>query len=516
MTTQASALSFRQALLAMLGISLVLMLSALDQTVIGNALPSIVAELQGFELYAWVATGYLLTSIVTIPVFGRLGDYYGRKPFVLAATIVFTLASLVCALANDMWVLVVGRALQGVGGGMLIGTAFACIPELFPDTRQRLRWQMMLSALFSVVNAIGPGLGGYLTGAYGWRSVFYLNLPLGCLALFFAWRYLPHYRPVQVTGIRLDWPGALLIAVALGSLQLGAEWMGHSSTVLSATLGLICVTAVLALWHWERRCASALLPPAMFAMSSLRILFVLSMLAGAIMFTLLFYLPLLLQGSYGYSPQDAGLLITPLALSITLGAIVNSRIVTRLRNPNWLPLAGFLALLLACAGLAVAGRGASFHALLLLILLAGVGLGFILLNLTVFTQTLAERQFLGIATALTQSLRLVGGLLGTAAMGVLVNLLYVSQLSQAFLAQGHERAIARYIDPQILLTSTVVDSAETHALLELARGALANSVGVGLLMCAGLGVIALLVLYRLPPVRLVTLPTLVAPQNNKT
>jgi EmrB/QacA subfamily drug resistance transporter len=516
MTTQASALSFRQALLAMLGISLVLMLSALDQTVIGNALPSIVAELQGFELYAWVATGYLLTSIVTIPVFGRLGDYYGRKPFVLAATIVFTLASLVCALANDMWVLVVGRALQGVGGGMLIGTAFACIPELFPDTRQRLRWQMMLSALFSVVNAIGPGLGGYLTGAYGWRSVFYLNLPLGCLALFFAWRYLPHYRPVQVTGIRLDWPGALLIAVALGSLQLGAEWMGHSSTVLSATLGLICVTAVLALWHWERRCASALLPPAMFAMSSLRILFVLSMLAGAIMFTLLFYLPLLLQGSYGYSPQDAGLLITPLALSITLGAIVNSRIVTRLRNPNRLPLAGFLALLLACAGLAVAGRGASFHALLLLILLAGVGLGFILLNLTVFTQTLAERQFLGIATALTQSLRLVGGLLGTAAMGVLVNLLYVSQLSQAFLAQGHERAIARYIDPQILLTSTVVDSAETHALLELARGALANSVGVGLLMCAGLGVIALLVLYRLPPVRLVTLPTLVAPQNNKT
>jgi len=516
MTTQASALSFRQALLAMLGISLVLMLSALDQTVIGNALPSIVAELQGFELYAWVATGYLLTSIVTIPVFGRLGDYYGRKPFVLAATIVFTLASLVCALANDMWVLVVGRALQGVGGGMLIGTAFACIPELFPDTRQRLRWQMMLSALFSVVNAIGPGLGGYLTGAYGWRSVFYLNLPLGCLALFFAWRYLPHYRPVQVTGIRLDWPGALLIAVALGSLQLGAEWMGHSSTVLSATLGLICVTAVLALWHWERRCASALLPPAMFAMSSLRILFVLSMLAGAIMFTLLFYLPLLLQGSYGYSPQDAGLLITPLALSITLGAIVNSRIVTRLRNPNWLPLAGFLALLLACAGLAVAGRGASFHALLLLILLAGVGLGFILLNLTVFTQTLAERQFLGIATALTQSLRLVGGLLGTAAMGVLINLLYVSQLSQAFLAQGHERAIARYIDPQILLTSTVVDSAETHALLELARGALANSVGVGLLMCAGLGVIALLVLYRLPPVRLVTLPTLVAPQNNKT
>ncbi|GFM64000.1 MFS transporter [Pseudomonas cichorii] len=516
MTTQASALSFRQALLAMLGISLVLMLSALDQTVIGNALPSIVAELQGFELYAWVATGYLLTSIVTIPVFGRLGDYFGRKPFVIAATIVFTLASLICALATDMLVLVIGRALQGVGGGMLIGTAFACIPELFPDTRQRLRWQMMLSALFSVVNAIGPGLGGLLTEAYGWRSVFYLNLPLGCIALFFAWRYLPYYRPVQTTGIRLDWFGALLIALALGSLQLGVEWMGHSSTLLSASLALICLFSGVTLWYWERRCTSALLPPAMFAVSSMRTLFLLSVLAGAIMFSLLFYLPLLLQGSYGYSPKDAGLLITPLALSITLGAIVNSRIVTRLSNPNILPLAGFLALLLACAGLAVAGRSASFTTLLMLILLAGTGLGFILLNLTVFTQTLAERQFLGIATALIQSLRLVGGLLGTAAMGVLVNLLYVTHLNRAFLAAGHESSIARYLNPQVLLTSTSADSGEAWQLLELAREALARSVGIGLLMCAGLGVLGLLVLYRLPAVKLVTAPTLVAPQNNKT
>lgn len=505
-------LSFRQALLAMLGISLVLMLSALDQTVIGNALPSIVAELKGFELYAWVATGYMLASIVTIPIFGRLGDYYGRKPFVIAATVIFTLASLVCAMANDMLWLVIGRALQGVGGGMLIGTAFACIPELFPDTRQRLRWQMLLSALFSVVNAIGPGLGGYLTGAYGWRSVFYINLPLGGLALFFAWRYLPYYRPQQRAKISLDWPGALLIALALGSLQLFVEWLGHSSLILSAALGLSCIAATLALWHWERRCQHALLPTALLGLSSMRLLFLLSMAAGAIMFSLLFYLPLLLQGSYGYSPQDAGLLITPLALSITLGAIVNSRIVTRLRNPNLLPLSGFVALLLACLGLAFAGRGASFNALLGLILLAGLGLGFILLNLTVFTQTLAERQFLGIATALTQSLRLVGGLLGTAGMGVLVNLLYSANLQRLFIAQGHLGELVLYADPQVLLRP---DAAllEHPQWLNLARDALAQSVGVGLLLCAGLGVLALFILYRLPPVKLNVSPAIVAPEK---
>lgn len=504
-------MTFRQALLAMLGVSLVLMLSALDQTVIGNALPSIVSELQGFDLYAWVATGYLLASIVTIPIFGRLGDYYGRKPFVLAATLIFTLASLVCALTDSMLVLVIGRILQGIGGGMLIGTAFACVPELFPDTRQRLRWQILLSAMFSVVNAIGPGLGGYLTGEFGWRSVFWLNIPLGALALFFAWRFLPWYRPQTTGTMNLDWFGALLIVLVLGSLQLFVERLEQVDLLLCSLLGGVFCLALITLWRWEKRCSYALLPQALFSNPSLRLLFMLSMLAGAILFTLLYYLPLLLQGSYGYSPQEAGLLITPLALSITLGAIVNGRIVTRMANPNLLPLGGFCALLAACLGLAWVGVSASFNTLLGLILLAGLGLGFILLNLTVFTQTLAAHQFLGIATALTQSLRLVGGLLGTAMMAVLVKLLYASTLQRHLLAVGEGDALAHFSDPQVLLQHAPGDAATP--LLLLARTALAQSIGVGLLICAGLGVLALFVLYRLPAVALPRVRPPVAPEK---
>ncbi|KKI26485.1 MULTISPECIES: MFS transporter [Pseudomonas syringae group] len=512
MTTPSQpALTFRQALLAMLGISLVLMLSALDQTVIGNALPSIVSELNGFELYAWVATGYLLASIVTIPIFGRLGDFYGRKPFVLAATVIFTLASLLCALADSMLALVIGRALQGVGGGMLIGTAFACVPELFPDTRQRLRWQVLLSAMFSVVNAIGPGLGGYLAGEFGWRSVFWLNLPLGVIALFFAWRFLPWYRPQTAGAIRLDWIGAMLIVLSLGSLQLFVEWLGQRALAISLLCGVITVVAMTGLWFWERRCTFALLPAGLFANRSIRLLFIMSLLAGAIMFTLLFYLPLLLQGSYGYSPQDAGLLLTPLALSITLGAIVNSRIVTCLANPNWLPIGGFIALSVACIALALVGLQAGFATLLGLILLAGLGLGFILLNLTVFTQTLAERQFLGIATALTQSLRLVGGLLGTAAMGVLVKLLYIANLQRALTAAGQIKTMPHLADPQVLLQHS---SADVDATLLLARTALAQAVGTGLMICAALGVLALVVLYRLPRVTLYQAPHTAIPAKD--
>ncbi len=262
------------------------------------------------------------------------------------------------------------------------------------------------------------------------------------------------------------------------------------------------------LWFRERRCTFALLPAGLFANRSIRLLFIMSLLAGAIMFTLLFYLPLLLQGSYGYSPQDAGLLLTPLALSITLGAIVNSRIVTRLANPNWLPIGGFIALSVACIALALVGLQAGFATLLGLILLAGLGLGFILLNLTVFTQTLAERQFLGIATALTQSLRLVGGLLGTAAMGVLVKLLYIANLQRALTAAGQMQAMPHLADPQALLQHSPAD---VDATLLLARTALAQAVGTGLMICAALGVLALVVLYRLPRVTLYQAPLTAIP-----
>ncbi len=153
----------------MLGVSFVTMLVALDQTVVGTALPTIVAELKGFDLYAWVATSYLLTSVITVPIFGRLGDYYGRKPFVIASIVVFTVASVLCGLANSMIFLVLARGLQGIGIGigMLVGTAFACIADLFPDNVVRLRWQVLMSSAFGIANTVGPSLGGFLTQYYG-------------------------------------------------------------------------------------------------------------------------------------------------------------------------------------------------------------------------------------------------------------------------------------------------------------------------------------------------------------
>lgn len=506
-------LPFRESLLAMIGISFVTMLVAFDQTVVGTALPTIVAELRGFDFYAWVATAYLLSSVITVPIFGRLGDHYGRKPFVIVSIIVFTAASVLCGMANDMRYLVLARGLQGIGGGMLVGTAFACIPDLFPDSVVRLRWQVLMSAAFGIANAIGPSLGGILTQYYGWRSVFYVNLPIGLLSLFFVWRYLPHLRHVEPgRKMRLDWPGALLIALTLGALQLFVEWLPKHGIAGWPTLLLgTAFAAGGALWWWEKRCEQPILPLDMFGNRALSTLFVLAILAGFSMFSLLFYAPLLFQGGFGMSPKAAGLVITPLVVFITIGSIMNGRIVTRIRQPNAMLQVGFALFAITCIGVVMSTHVTPGWVLMALMISGGVGLGFVLPNMTVFAQQTAGREHLGIATALLQSLRMVGGMVGAALTGTLVSQSYASGVRDALAADHALQWHARLADPQILIDRATQGSLVgelTRAghngalLLEAARESLVSAIHLGIAMAAVVAVYAVWQCRRVPPVTL--------------
>ncbi|WP_052130696.1 MFS transporter [Erwinia typographi] len=493
---------FRASLLAMCGISLVMLLSSLEQTIVGNALPSIVNDLKDFDLYAWVATSYLLASMVAIPITGRLGDYYGRKPFVLASTLIFTLGSVWCGLAREMLELVFARGLQGIGGGMVIGSAFACIPELFPDTHRRLRWQIILSVVSSVANAAGPALGGYVSSHYGWRYVFWLNIPLGFIALLFAWRFLPYFPPRARGKPRVDWPGAVMVAAALISLQLLVEWLPERHLQLICGLaGILAISAVGLCW-WEPRARDPLLPGALFAHHALRKLYYLALLIGGVMFSFFIYLPLLFQGGYGFAASDAGVLITPLALCMTLGAIVNGRLVTRIPNPSLLPFLGVSLLLLASLGFAFIGTRAGFSSLLALTFTAGCGLGFTLINLTLFTQSLTQPQHMGIATAMQKSLRLVGALIATAVMGTLVKSLYQFNVTRIFTRAGQVQHIMLYNDPQMLIRSGQPIDALHQTLLPLARQALLHAMSMSLAFVALLAVIALILIAKLPSIPL--------------
>lgn len=506
-------LPFRQSLLATLGMCLVMMMVAIDQTVVGTALPTIVAELRGFDLYAWVATSYLLTSVITVPIFGRLGDYYGRKPFVLAAIALFTVASLLCATAQSMPMLVMARALQGIGGGMLVGTGFACIPDLFPEPRVRLRWQVMFSSAFGIANAVGPTLGGILTEHYGWRSVFYVNLPVGLLGACFVLRFLPHLRNHAAGEVRLDWLGALLIALSLGALQLTVEFLPrHGLSPAVAGLALTGAAAFLALYWWERRCPHPLVPLSMFGNRSLAVLFLLGLLVGVVLFSLLFYAPLLLQGGFGMSPQQAGLLITPLVVCITLGSIINGRVITRIEHPNLMFHAGFALLALACLGIITTSIGTPRWLFAAYMFTAGLGMGFILPNLTVFAQQAAGRAQLGIATAMMQSLRMVGGMMGTALVGTVVAHRYADGVSQALRADESGQWLAQLRNPQILvnpqahaqfLAGAAQQGADGALLIETARTALVGAIHSGQLIALAVAVLALWCVRRLPPTKLV-------------
>jgi EmrB/QacA subfamily drug resistance transporter len=507
-------LPFRESLLAMLGVAFVSMLVALDQTVVGTALPTVVAELQGFEYYAWVATSYLLLSVITVPIFGRLGDYYGRKPFVLASIVVFSVASALCGMATSMPFLVAARGLQGIGGGMLVGTAFACIPDLFPDSHVRLRWQVLMSAAFGVANAVGPSLGGILTELYGWRAVFYVNLPVGALSLWFVWRYLPHLRQQSHSGpIRVDWLGALLIGVGLGGMQMSVELLPQRGVDwLTAGLLVAAVAALIGLWQWERRCANPILPLDMFRHPGVAPLFQLAVLVGFAMFALLIYAPLLLQGGFGYSPREAGLLVTPLVVCITVGSIVNGRIITRIRHPNAMLFAGFGMLAAGCLALSQATRSMSHPLLLTIMLLAGFGLGFIMPNLTVFAQQTVGREHLGIATAMLQSLRMVGGMVGTAMVGTMVTRSYTAGVEHSLATANALDWLSRMSDPQVLidkaaqagLLSELQQAGHNGALLlEQARVSLVTAIHLGLVIAAVAALVGLWRARRVPPVRLV-------------
>ena len=506
-------LPFRESLMAMLGVAFVIMLVALDSTIVGTALPTIVAELKGFDLYAWVATSYLLTSVITVPIFGRLGDYYGRKPFVIVSIILFTAASILCGMADSMLWLVIGRGAQGIGGGMLVGTAFACIPDLFPGARVRLRWQVLMSTAFGIATAVGPSLGGFLTQYWGWRWVFFVNLPVGMLSLFFVWKYLPHLRHTDPDAkIRLDWPGALLITSSLGCLQLFVEMLPkHGLTLGMLALLIASIASFYALWKWEHHAPQPILPFDLLFHPKLSALFLLSVLSGFSMFSLMFFAPLLYQGGFGLSPQEAGMLITPLVACIMIGSISNGRIIIRIKNPMIMLYIGFILLALSCMGVVISNRWTSHGVIAVFMLMGGLGLGFILPNLTVFIQQEAGRENLGIATALMQSLRMIGSMLGTAITGTLINHLYAGSVRQALENDKAEQWFSSFSDPQILIsheTQTTVlkqlaDAGHNGQLLiEAARDGLIGSIHAGVGVAVVVTVIAIGLVSRVPKVTL--------------
>lgn len=496
----------------MAGISIVMMLIALDQTVVGTALPKMVAELQGFHLYPWVASAYLLGNAILIPIIGRLGDLHGRKPYLLTAVSVFTLASALCGMAQSMPQLVVARGLQGIGGGMLMGSAFASVTDLFPDTLERVRWQVMLSAAFGISSALGPALGGWLTEHVGWRSVFYVNLPVGLVALPIVWRFLPRIVHGDHSGKALDWPGVLLLALAVGALLLTtelSEQLGFSNPLF---WGLIAMSAAFGFFFFrhQHHTDAPVIPPHLFANSVMRLLVTLAVLSGLILFVLLFYSPLLLQGGFSLSPNDAGFVVTPLMVCITIGSVVNGRLITRMRHPERLFSYGVLLLIVSILGLCCMSETSPRGWLMMAFGMCGFSLGFQLPNLTLQTQAAVSRADQGAASALILTLRTLGSMFGASLAGLVVSLGFArgtaAPLAQAGITNAEvlhlfasPQLLVRDADRQTLLNLSHTLSFNAEPLIEQARLGLVSGIHAAFLGCALLAIICWFVSRKLPP-----------------
>lgn len=489
----------RPRILGFSGLALVLFLVSLDQTVVSAAMPQVIAELNGFERYAWVTTIYLLCETAVIPIAGKLGDLYGRKWVTIAGVGIFVGASALCGFASSMWALTAFRGLQGLGGGILLSTAFTVLADIFPDPRDRARYQGILFAVFALSSMIGPFIGGVITDTFSWRWVFFVNLPLGLAALFVLPRVLPH--SIRQTGARIDYWGALASTIAIVALLLSLELVGAGSawTSLPVLGGLFAgFGALIAFVLIERRAAEPIIPLSLFRNRTFAVANMVLFIVGAAMFGVIVYLQLFLQGVMGLSASAAGSVMTPMIVTMTVMNILVGQLVARWGRIKPLLLLG-LGLLSAGIWLLTTLTPASDAVLVTsYIVLLAAGMGMIMPVMTLAVQTTVEQSQLGVATSATTFIRSIGSTAGTAVIGTLVANRYVANLAAAAPRGTPEPALSALnspnglIDPNALeglahLLGGVPDAAGLiEQLLSAARTALAGAIqgGFGVVLVA--------------------------------
>lgn len=443
------------AFLALSGIALIILLSSLDQTIISTALPRIIADLDGFHLYPWVATSYLLTLTISIPLFGKLGDLYGRKPFILASVCVFVGASMVAGVAWSMVVLILARAVQGVGAGMFWAAAFTSVGDIFPQPERRARWQGLLSGTFGFSSMVGPSLGGVMTDTLGWRSVFYINVPVGVLALFVIWTSLPAELSPRQEHRKIDWAGAVTMMLGMIGLLLAIEWGGRMVPWNSVLMMVLIASSVLLFTAFsviEYRSSEPLIPLDMVVQREMILYSLLSFLLGFMMFGLVFYTPLFLQGVMGLSASASGAVQTPLVVSIAVGGLFSGQVFSITGQSRVLMLSGASLLMVGTLLLSQATMDISRVVFGVELALCGVGAGLILPLLPVLVQALVPRSRLGVGTSLIRFVRFVGSTIGNAVVGAIVASMFATRLNAAMPAGIDSRMASVLRDPQTLVS----------------------------------------------------------------
>jgi EmrB/QacA subfamily drug resistance transporter len=435
--TDADSLAPAQRRLVLWALMVVLLLSALDQTIVSTAMPRIVEQLRGMSMYAWVTTSYLLTSTVMVPIYGKLSDLYGRKPILITGVLLFLLGSVLCGLAgefgdlpllgNGMMQLVIFRALQGLGGGALMTMTFAIIADLFPP-RERGKFFGLFGAVFGLATVIGPFIGGFFTDhgtvtwmgyeIAGWRWVFYVNLPLGLLALFMILYRMPTLR--HPGGGRVDYVGALLLVLCITPLLLaltlgGTSYAWNSPRII--TFFVIAALAAIAFLIMERRTEDSILPLHLFRIKAFRVPILASFVVGMAFLGVVLFMPLYMQVVQGINATQSGLALLPLMAGMIVSSMVSGRLVTRFGRYKPFMAVGGVVLLIGVVTLTVIGPETTAADLAWRLALTGIGLGPAQNLFSLVIQNAVPVTDLGAATGMSQFSRQIGSTVGVAIFG---------------------------------------------------------------------------------------------------
>ena len=449
----------RAVLATVIGVMIAMLMAALDQTIVGTAMPRIISELHGFEHYSAVITAYMVAATAILPIAGKLSDVYGRKPFILGGVVWFMVASALCGFADSMLELVIFRALQGLGAGVMQTMAFTTIADLYPPAK-RGRVIGFAASVFGFSSVIGPLIGGFLTDGPGWRYAFYVNLPVGFVALAILHFCFPHIRAPKAANFRIDYAGSLSLVASIVPLLLALSWGGRDyswTSPLILSMALVGVLFAALFVSVELRAPHPIVDLALFRNSIVSIALSTAFLTSAAMFGATLFIPLFAQSVLGGSATESGQILMPLTLSLLLTAIIAGQGITRTGHYRPFAIAGAAVSTVGVFLLTRMDPSTSYLVLVRNVAIVGVGLGAAMPVFNLAVQNAVEARVVGAATSMVQFVRSIGGALGIAVFGSVLAGRFSPEFSRALpadvVSEVSPARLGALADAQLYMTS---------------------------------------------------------------
>jgi EmrB/QacA subfamily drug resistance transporter len=449
----------------MIAIMSAMLFAALNQTIVGTALPRIVSDLGGIEYFNWVFTIFMLTSSVTAILVGKLSDIYGRKPFILIGIGIFVVGSLLCGTADTIIHLIIYRGIQGLGAGMIMSTAFTVVGDLF-SPRERGRWQGLMGSVFGLASVFGPTLGGWIVDHIHWKWVFWVFLPVGFLAFLLIISLFPstEKKPAE----KIDYLGSILITFIIVPLLLAFSWAGTQYEWTSVTIIGLFIASVVSLLLFiqvERRAKSPVLPLDLFKNDIFSLSNIIGFMLGAGMFGTVMYMPFFIQGVIGTSATASGLIMMPMTLSMVLSSSIIGQFITKTGKYKIFALGGLFIMAAGMFSMTLMTPSTSNLMVVINMIIVGFGLGACFPVFTLTVQNAVKQANLGVATASTQLFRQIGGTVGVAVMGSIMTVRMEDKVKESFSnlppgTPGMTEGIAAFSNPQILMNPEQLEQAK--------------------------------------------------------